>query len=310
MSILVIAEHDNKALNGATLNVVAAAQKIGGDITVLVAGSGAQAVADQAAKVAGVSKVLLADDAAYANQLAENVAKLVAELGKGYTHILAASTTTGKNVLPRAAALLDVSMITDVIAVDGAKTFKRPIYAGNAIATVESGEAIVVATVRGTAFDPVATEGAAASVEAATSQGDAGISKFINEEIVKSERPELTAARIVVSGGRGVGSGENYHAVLDPLADKLGAAQGASRAAVDAGFVPNDMQVGQTGKIVAPDLYIAVGISGAIQHLAGMKESKVIVAINKDEEAPINSVADYWIVSDLNTVVPELVSKI
>ncbi len=310
MSILVIAEHDNKALNGATLNVVAAAQKIGGDITVLVAGSGAQAVADQAAKVAGVSKVLLADDAAYANQLAENVAKLVAELGKGYTHILAASTTTGKNVLPRAAALLDVSMITDVIAVDGAKTFKRPIYAGNAIATVESGEAIVVATIRGTAFDPVATEGGAASVEAATSQGDAGISKFINEEIVKSERPELTAARIVVSGGRGVGSGENYHAVLDPLADKLGAAQGASRAAVDAGFVPNDMQVGQTGKIVAPDLYITVGISGAIQHLAGMKESKVIVAINKDEEAPINSVADYWLVGDLNTVVPELVSKI
>ncbi|MDY6481989.1 FAD-binding protein [Acinetobacter faecalis] len=310
MSILVIAEHDNKALNGATLNVVAAAQKIGGDITVLVAGSGAQAVAEQAAKVAGVSKVLLADDAAYANQLAENVAKLVAELGKGYTHILAASTTTGKNVLPRAAALLDVSMITDVIAVDGAKTFKRPIYAGNAIATVESGEEIVVATVRGTAFDPVATEGGAASVEAATSQGDAGISKFINEEIVKSERPELTAARIVVSGGRGVGSGENYHAVLDPLADKLGAAQGASRAAVDAGFVPNDMQVGQTGKIVAPDLYIAVGISGAIQHLAGMKESKVIVAINKDEEAPINSVADYWLVGDLNTVVPELVSKI
>ncbi len=276
----------------------------------MVAGSGAQAVADQAAKVAGVSKVLLADDAAYANQLAENVAKLVAELGKGYTHILAASTTTGKNVLPRAAALLDVSMITDVIAVDGAKTFKRPIYAGNAIATVESGEAIVVATIRGTAFDPVATEGGAASVEAATSQGDAGISKFINEEIVKSERPELTAARIVVSGGRGVGSGENYHAVLDPLADKLGAAQGASRAAVDAGFVPNDMQVGQTGKIVAPDLYIAVGISGAIQHLAGMKESKVIVAINKDEEAPINSVADYWLVGDLNTVVPELVSKI
>ena len=310
MSILVIAEHDNKALNGATLNVVAAAQKIGGDITVLVAGSGAQAVADQAAKVAGVSKVLLADDAAYANQLAENVAKLVASLGAGYSHILAASTTTGKNILPRAAALLDVSMITDITAIDGPKTFKRPIYAGNAIATVESGEAIVVATIRGTAFDAVAAEGGAASVEAATSQGDAGISKFINEEIVKSERPELTAARIVVSGGRGVGSGENYHAVLDPLADKLGAAQGASRAAVDAGFVPNDMQVGQTGKIVAPDLYIAVGISGAIQHLAGMKESKVIVAINKDEEAPINSVADYWLVGDLNTVVPELVSKI
>ncbi|ANF82201.1 electron transfer flavoprotein subunit beta [Acinetobacter sp. NCu2D-2] len=310
MSILVIAEHDNKALNAATLNVVAAAQKIGGDITVLVAGSGAQAVADQAAKVAGVSKVLLADDAAYANQLAENVAKLVAELGKGYSHILAASTTTGKNILPRAAALLDVSMITDVIAVDSANTFKRPIYAGNAIATVESSESVVVATVRGTAFDAVAAEGGSATVEAAASAGDAGISKFINEEIVKSERPELTAARIVVSGGRGVGSGENYHTVLDPLADKLGAAQGASRAAVDAGFVPNDMQVGQTGKIVAPDLYIAVGISGAIQHLAGMKESKVIVAINKDEEAPINSVADYWLVGDLNTVVPELVSKI
>lgn len=310
MSILVIAEHDNKALNGATLNVVAAAQKIGGDITVLVAGSGAQAVADQAAKVAGVSKVLLADDAAYANQLAENVAKLVAELGKGYSHILAASTTTGKNILPRAAALLDVSMITDIVAVDSAKTFKRPIYAGNAIATVESSEAIVVGTVRGTAFDAVAAEGGSAAVEAATVTGDAGISKFVSEEIVKSERPELTAARIVVSGGRGVGSGENYHKILDPLADKLGAAQGASRAAVDAGFVPNDMQVGQTGKIVAPDLYIAVGISGAIQHLAGMKDSKVIVAINKDEEAPINAVADYWLVGDLNTVVPELVSKI
>jgi len=310
MSILVIAEHDNKALNAATLNVVAAAQKIGGDITVLVAGSGAQAVADQAAKVAGVSKVLLADDSAYANQLAENVAKLVAELGKGYNHILAASTTTGKNILPRAAALLDVSMITDIIAVDSANTFKRPIYAGNAIATVESSESVIVATVRGTAFDAVAAEGGSAAVEAAASTGDAGISKFINEEIVKSERPELTAARIVVSGGRGVGSGENYHKILDPLADKLGAAQGASRAAVDAGFVPNDMQVGQTGKIVAPDLYIAVGISGAIQHLAGMKESKVIVAINKDEEAPINAVADYWLVGDLNTVIPELVSKI
>ncbi len=310
MSILVIAEHDNKALNGATLNVVAAAQKIGGDITVLVAGSGAQAVADQAAQVAGVSKVLLADNAVYANQLAENVAALVADLGKGYSHILAASTTTGKNVLPRAAALLDASMITDIISVENAKTFKRPIYAGNAIATVESAEDIVIATVRGTAFDPVATTGGSAAVEAVTDVKDAGISKFISEEIVKSERPELTAARIVVSGGRGVGSGENYHTVLDPLADKLGAAQGASRAAVDAGFVPNDMQVGQTGKIVAPDLYIAVGISGAIQHLAGMKDSKVIVAINKDEEAPINAVADYWLVGDLNTVVPELVSKI
>ncbi|WP_407305960.1 FAD-binding protein [Acinetobacter sp.] len=310
MSILVIAEHDNKALNGATLNVVAAAQKIGGDITVLVAGSGAQAVADQAAQVAGVSKVLLADNAAYANQLAENVAKLVAELGKGYSHILAASTSNGKNVLPRAAALLDVSMITDIIAVESPTTFKRPIYAGNAIATVESAESIVVATVRGTAFDPVAATGGSAVIEAVSDVQDAGISIFISEEIVKSERPELTAARIVVSGGRGVGSGENYHKILDPLADKLGAAQGASRAAVDAGFVPNDMQVGQTGKIVAPDLYIAVGISGAIQHLAGMKDSKVIVAINKDEEAPINAVADYWLVGDLNTVIPELVSKI
>ena len=310
MSILVIAEHDNKTLNGATLNVVAAAQKIGGDITVLVAGSDAQAVADQAAQVAGVSKVLLADNAAYANQLAENVAALVAQVGKGYSHILATSTTTGKNVLPRAAALLDVSMISDIIAVESAKTFKRPIYAGNAIATVESSESIVVATVRGTAFDPVANTSGSAAVEAVADVQDAGISQFISEEIVKSERPELTAARIVVSGGRGVGSGENYHTVLDPLADKLGAAQGASRAAVDAGFVPNDMQVGQTGKIVAPDLYIAVGISGAIQHLAGMKDSKVIVAINKDEEAPINAVADYWLVGDLNTVVPELVSKI
>ena len=224
MSILVIAEHDNKTLNGATLNVVAAAQKIGGDITVLVAGSGAQAVAEQAAQVAGVSKVLLADNAAYANQLAENVAALVAELGKGYSHILATSTTTGKNILPRAAALLDVSMISDIIAVESAKTFKRPIYAGNAIATVESSEAIVVATVRGTAFDPVATTGGSAAVEAVSDVQDAGISKFVSEEIVKSERPELTAARIVVSGGRGVGSGENYHTVLDPLADKLGAA--------------------------------------------------------------------------------------
>ncbi|MDV7644914.1 MULTISPECIES: electron transfer flavoprotein subunit alpha/FixB family protein [Acinetobacter] len=310
MSILVIADHNNQVLNGATLNVVAAAQKIGGDITVLVAGSGAQAVADAAAKVAGVSKVLLADNAAYANQLAENVAGLVADLAKGYKYVLAASTTTGKNILPRVAALLDVSMITDIISVESANTFKRPIYAGNAIATVQSDEAIIVGTVRGTAFDPVAAEGGSAAVETVGEVKDAGISHFVSEEIVKLDRPELTAARIVVSGGRGVGSGENYHKVLDPLADKLGAAQGASRAAVDAGFVPNDFQVGQTGKIVAPDLYVAVGISGAIQHLAGMKDSKVIVAINKDEEAPINSVADYWLVGDLNTVVPELVSKL
>ena len=312
MSILVIAEHNNQPLNGATLNVVAAAQKIGGDIAVLVAGSGAQAVADAAAKVAGVSKVLLADNALYANQLAENVAKLIADVVKegGYKYVLAASTTTGKNILPRVAALLDVSMITDIISVESANTFKRPIYAGNAIATVQSDEAVIIGTVRGTAFDPVAAEGGSAAVETVGEAADAGVSSFVNEEIVKLDRPELTAARIVVSGGRGVGSGENYHKVLDPLADKLGAAQGASRAAVDAGFVPNDFQVGQTGKIVAPDLYMAIGISGAIQHLAGMKDSKVIVAINKDEEAPINSVADYWLVGDLNTVVPELVSKL
>ncbi|WP_336162973.1 FAD-binding protein [Acinetobacter ursingii] len=312
MSILVIAEHNNQALNGATLNVVAAAQKIGGDIAVLVAGSGAQAVADAAAKVAGVSKVLLADNALYANQLAENVAKLIADVVKegGYKYVLAASTTTGKNILPRVAALLDVSMITDIISVESANTFKRPIYAGNAIATVQSDEAVIIGTVRGTAFDPVAAEGGSAAVETVGEAADAGVSSFVNEEIVKLDRPELTVARIVVSGGRGVGSGENYHKVLDPLADKLGAAQGASRAAVDAGFVPNDFQVGQTGKIVAPDLYMAIGISGAIQHLAGMKDSKVIVAINKDEEAPINSVADYWLVGDLNTVVPELVSKL
>ncbi|MFW2002575.1 FAD-binding protein [Acinetobacter ursingii] len=312
MSILVIAEHNNQALNGATLNVVAAAQKIGGDIAVLVAGSGAQAVADAVAKVAGVSKVLLADNALYANQLAENVAKLIADVVKegGYKYVLAASTTTGKNILPRVAALLDVSMITDIISVESANTFKRPIYAGNAIATVQSDEAVIIGTVRGTAFDPVAAEGGSAAVETVGEAADAGVSSFVNEEIVKLDRPELTAARIVVSGGRGVGSGENYHKVLDPLADKLGAAQGASRAAVDAGFVPNDFQVGQTGKIVAPDLYMAIGISGAIQHLAGMKDSKVIVAINKDEEAPINSVADYWLVGDLNTVVPELVSKL
>ena len=278
----------------------------------MVAGSGAQAVADAAAKVAGVSKVLLADNALYANQLAENVAKLIADVVKegGYKYVLAASTTTGKNILPRVAALLDVSMITDIISVESANTFKRPIYAGNAIATVQSDEAVIIGTVRGTAFDPVAAEGGSAAVETVGEAADAGVSSFVNEEIVKLDRPELTAARIVVSGGRGVGSGENYHKVLDPLADKLGAAQGASRAAVDAGFVPNDFQVGQTGKIVAPDLYMAIGISGAIQHLAGMKDSKVIVAINKDEEAPINSVADYWLVGDLNIVVPELVSKL
>lgn len=310
MSILVIADHDNNTVLSSTLNAVTAAQKIGGDVVVLVAGQNAQGAADAAAKIAGVSKVLLADNAAYAHQLAENVSLLVADLAKGYTHVLAAATTTGKNILPRVAALLDVSMISEIISVESADTFKRPIYAGNAIATVKSEEAIKVITVRTTGFDAAAATGGSAAVEAVADVKDAGISSFVGEELAKSDRPELTSAKIVVSGGRGVGSGENYHKVLDPLADKLGAAQGASRAAVDAGFVPNDMQVGQTGKIVAPGLYIAVGISGAIQHLAGMKDSKVIVAINKDEEAPINSVADYWLVGDLNTVVPELVSKL
>ncbi len=310
MSILVIADHDNNSVLSSTLNVVTAAQKIGGDVVVLVAGQNAQGAADAAAKIAGVSKVLLADNAVYAHQLAENVGALIADLAKGYTHILAAATTTGKNILPRVAALLDVSMISEIISVESADTFKRPIYAGNAIATVKSEEAIKVITVRTTGFDAAATEGGSAAIEAVTEVKDAGISSFVEEKVEKSERPELTSAKIVVSGGRGVGSGENYHKVLDPLADKLNAAQGASRAAVDAGFVPNDFQVGQTGKIVAPGLYIAVGISGAIQHLAGMKDSKVIVAINKDEEAPINSVADYWLVGDLNTVVPELVSKL
>lgn len=310
MSILVIADHDNNTVLSSTLNTVTAAQKIGGDVVVLVAGQNVQGAADAAAKIAGVSKVLVADNAAYANQLAENVSLLVADLAKGYTHVLAAATTTGKNILPRVAALLDVSMISEIISVESADTFKRPIYAGNAIATVKSEEAIKVITVRTTGFDAAAATVGSAAVEAVADAKDAGISSFVGEELAKSDRPELTSAKIVVSGGRGVGSGENYHKVLDPLADKLGAAQGASRAAVDAGFVPNDMQVGQTGKIVAPGLYIAVGISGAIQHLAGMKDSKVIVAINKDEEAPINSVADYWLVGDLNTVVPELVSKL
>ena len=309
MSILVIAEHDNHTLNTATLHVVTAAQKIGGDITLLVAGQNVQAVAEQASQVTGVAKVLVADHAVYAHQLAENVAELVASL-TGYTHILAASTTTGKNVLPRAAALLNVSMVTDIIAVDAPNVFKRPIYAGNAIATVQSDESIILGTVRTTAFDAVSAQGGKASIENTAEVKDAGVSSFISEAIVKTERPELAGAKVVVSGGRGVGSAENYHKILDPLADKLGAAQGASRAAVDAGYVPNDMQVGQTGKVVAPELYIAVGISGAIQHLAGMKDSKVIVAINKDEDAPINAVADYWLTGDLNEIVPELVSKI
>ena len=305
MAILVIAEHNNAALAGVTLNTVAAAAKIGGDIHVLVAGQNVAGVAEAAAKIAGVSKVLVADDAAYANLLPENVAPLIAELGKGYSHVLAPATTNGKNYLPRVAALLDVDQISEIIAVESADTFKRPIYAGNAIATVQSSAAIKVITVRGTGFDPVAAEGGSAAIEAVSGPADAGKSAFVGEELAKSDRPELTAAKIVVSGGRGMQNGDNFK-LLYSLADKLGAAVGASRAAVDAGFVPNDMQVGQTGKIVAPQLYIAVGISGAIQHLAGMKDSKVIVAINKDEEAPIFQVADYGLVGDLFEVVPEL----
>jgi len=305
MAILVIAEHNNSALNSATLNTVAAASAIGGDIHLLVAGAGCAAVAEAAAKIAGVSKVLLADDAAYAHQLPENIAPLVAGLAKAYGHVLAPATTNGKNYLPCVAALLDVDQISEIIAVLAADTFKRPIYAGNAIATVRSSAAIKVISVRTTAFDPVAAEGGSAAVEAVAAQGAAGKTTFISEEIAKSDRPDLGSARIVVSGGRGMLSSENFQ-LLYALADKLGAAVGASRAAVDAGFVPNDLQVGQTGKIVAPDLYIAVGISGAIQHLAGMKDSKVIVAINKDPDAPIFQVADYGLVADLFEAVPEL----
>jgi len=309
MSILVIAEHDNATLKAATLNVVAAAKAIGGDIDVLIAGSECGAAAEAAAKVDGVTKVLVADNAAYAHQLAENVSLLIAEVGKNYTHILAPSTSNGKNIAPRAAALLDVQMISDITSVESTDTFQRPVYAGNVIATVQSSDAIKVLTVRGTAFDAVATEGGSAAIEAVSTVTDAGISSFVGEEVAKSDRPELTAAGIVISGGRGMQNGENFE-MLYKVADKLGAAVGASRAAVDAGFVPNDMQVGQTGKIVAPDLYVAVGISGAIQHLAGMKDSKVIVAINKDEDAPIFQVADYGLVADLFDAIPELDGKL
>ncbi|MAY35759.1 MAG: electron transfer flavoprotein subunit alpha [Spongiibacteraceae bacterium] len=305
MSILVVAEHDNTEIKGATLSTVAAAQAIGGDIAVLVAGEGCSAAGEAAAKIDGVAKVLVADNAAYGHQLAENLGDLVAELGKDYSHILAAATTTGKNFMPRVAALLDVSQISEIMSVESADTFKRPIYAGNVIATVQSEDAIKVLTVRTTSFDGVAAEGGSAAVEAVDLAKDAGKSEFVKEEIAESDRPELTAASIVVSGGRGMQNGDNFE-MLYKVADKLGAAVGASRAAVDAGFVPNDMQVGQTGKIVAPDLYIAVGISGAIQHLAGMKDSKVIVAINKDEDAPIFQVADYGLVADLFDAVPEL----
>ncbi len=309
MSCLVIAEHDNKSIKGATLNTVAAAQKIGGDIHVLVAGNGSGAAAEAAAKIAGVTKVLHADAAHLADFLAENVAALVVGIAKGYTHILAPATSNGKNVTPRVAALLDMQQVSEIISVESPDTFVRPIYAGNALATVQSSDAIKVITVRTTGFDAVAATGGSGAVESVSAPADSGLSSFVSREVSKSERPELTAAKIIVSGGRGMGSGENFK-ILEPLADQLGAAMGASRAAVDAGFVPNDWQVGQTGKIVAPDLYVAVGISGAIQHLAGMKDSRVIVCINKDEEAPIFSVADYGIVGDLFQVVPQLVEEL
>ena len=309
MPILVIAEHDNVSLKTATLNTVAAAARIGGDIHVLVAGSACAAVATATAAVQGVSKVLVADAAHYAEQTAENIAALVVSLANGYSHILAPATTQGKNFLPRVAALLDVAQISDVVAVESADTFVRPIYAGNALATVKSADAIKVMTVRTTAFDPVENGGSAA-VEAIAAGPDTAQAKLLGRELTKSARPELGAARIVVSGGRGFGSSENYHGLLEPLADKLGAAMGASRAAVDSGFAPNDYQVGQTGKIVAPQVYFAIGISGAIQHLAGMKDSKVIVAINKDPEAPIFQVADYGLVGDLFEAIPQLTAAL
>ena len=309
MSILVIAEHDNATLKVATLNAISAAAKIGGEIHVLVAGSNCAAVAQAAALVAGVAKVKVADAAHYADQTAENVAALIVANASGYSHILAPSTSHGKNTLPRVAALLDVAQISDIVEVVAPDTFVRPIYAGNALATVKSADAVKVITVRTTGFD-AAGQGGSAAVEALAAAPDLGVAKLTGRELTKSARPELGAAKIIVSGGRGLGSGENYHALLEPLADKLNAALGASRAAVDAGFVPNDYQVGQTGKIVAPQLYIAIGISGAIQHLAGMKDSKVIVAINKDPDAPIFQVADYGLVADLFAAVPELTTAI
>jgi electron transfer flavoprotein alpha subunit len=309
MPILVIAEHDNASLKASTLNAITAAQKLGGDIHVLVAGQSAATAAQAAAKIAGVTKVLVADAAHLAHQLPENLAPVVVELAKGYSHVLAPATSAGKNLLPRVAALLDVAQISDVIAVESADTFVRPIYAGNVIATVQSSDAIKVLTVRTTAFD-AAAEGGNAAIENIGAGSDAGKSAFVSQELTKSSRPELGAAKVIVSGGRALGSSEQFHGVLEPLADKLGAAIGASRAAVDAGYAPNDYQVGQTGKIVAPQVYIAVGISGAIQHLAGMKDSKVIVAINKDEEAPIGQVADYFLVADLFQAVPEMIAEL
>ena len=308
MSILVLADLHEGQLAGATAHVVAAAQAIGGDIDILVAGEGVQAAADAAAKLDGVNKVRVADNAVYAHQLAEPMGALLVALADDYSHVLASASTTGKNVLPRLAALKDVSQLSDVIGVESADTFLRPIYAGNAIATVKSDDALKVITIRSTGFDAVGT-GGSATTEAVDFVADNAQSSFVKQELAQSDRPELGGAKVVISGGRGMGNGENFK-LLNGIADKLGAAIGASRAAVDAGFVPNDMQVGQTGKIVAPDLYIAVGISGAIQHLAGMKDSKVIVAINKDDEAPIFQVADYGLVGDLFEILPELESKL
>ncbi len=309
MSILVVAEHDNAELKPATLNTLGAAVELAehasGEIHLLVAGAGCQAVAEAGAKIASVAKVLLSEGPEYEHRVAENLAPLIVQLAPDYSHVLAAATTSGKNIMPRAAALLDVQQISDVSTVESADTFVRPIYAGNALATVQSSDSIKLITVRGTAFEPVADEGGSASIETVAATGDAGLSKVLGAALTESERPELTSAKIVISGGRGMQSGENF-AMLERIADKLGAAVGASRAAVDAGYVPNDYQVGQTGKVVAPDLYIAVGISGAIQHLAGMKDSKVIVAINKDEEAPIFQIADYGLVADLFQALPEL----
>jgi electron transfer flavoprotein alpha subunit len=309
MKTLVLVEHDNAAVKEATLHTVAAAAKLG-EVHLLVAGSGCAAVADQAAKIAGVVKVHLADDAAYAHALPENVAPLVVGLMADHDAFLASATTTGKNIAPRVAALLDVMQISDILSVESADTFTRPIYAGNAIATVKSSDKKLVITVRGTAFDKAATEGGSGSVEAVAAAGDAGLASFVSEDLAASGRPELTSAKVIVSGGRGLANDENFHSLMEPLADKLGAAIGASRAAVDAGYAPNDYQVGQTGKIVAPDVYIAVGISGAIQHLAGMKDSKTIIAINKDEDAPIFQVADIGLVADLFQAVPELTGKL
>jgi electron transfer flavoprotein alpha subunit len=309
MAVLVLAEHDHETIRSATLHTLSAAIQLGGDVTVLVAGESCGAAAAAAAKIAGVAKVLCADDAAYGHHLAENVAWLVKILAGGYSHILSPATTFGKNILPRVAALLDVVQISEIIGVEGPDTFRRPVYAGNAIATVRSSDFIKVITVRGTAFEAVAAEGGSAAVETIESAGDAGYSGFVAQELSKSDRPELTSARVVISGGRGLQNSENFK-LVEAAADKLGAAVGASRAAVDSGFAPNDFQVGQTGKIVAPDLYMAVGISGAIQHLAGIKDSKVIVAINKDEEAPIFQVADYGLVADLFEALPEFTRKL